>query len=98
MALMYLLVDNELDDWIAMCIHHCVTILLVIFSYMTLHHQEGTMVQIAHDFVDIFLYSAKACHNLGIQMGANVLFMLFVITKLLCRLIYFPWVIIIPGT
>jgi hypothetical protein len=53
-----------IKDFIELCIHHSVTILLIIFSYCSSQHRIGLNVLIIHDFSDIFLYSTKVLHYL----------------------------------
>jgi hypothetical protein len=54
-----LIVDEKLEDFSQMLIHHCISILLISLSYFCFFHKIGIIVLFIHDIVDIFLYSAK---------------------------------------
>jgi sphingoid base N-palmitoyltransferase len=51
--------DQKLEDFTQMLIHHFVSILLISLSYFCFFHKIGIIVLFIHDIVDIFLYSAK---------------------------------------
>jgi len=89
-------IDEWLDDFWEMFLHHVITLILIVFSYCVLYHRLGSMILLIHDFVDIFLYVAKAFHDAGFQTVANILFIGFVIALPVVRLWYFGVHLIIP--
>jgi hypothetical protein len=89
-------IDEKLDDFWEMFLHHVITLILIVFSYCVLYHRLGSMILLIHDFVDIFLYVAKAFHDAGFQTVANVLFIGFVIALPVVRLWYFGLHLIMP--
>jgi hypothetical protein len=99
MLLYHIYFDTILDDFIVLLMHHIVTILLVSISYAGLHHRQGSVVFILHDFVDIFLYGAKFANYLGTEQIATVMFILFASSMCVCRLIAFPnWIYYVFAT
>ena len=85
------------SDAIEMIIHHVVTILLIVFSYLLNFSRIGTVILLLHDAADVFLESAK-CFNYiskakGREWAKNVcdaVFALFAITFFITRLVFFP--------
>jgi hypothetical protein len=51
--------ETKRKDFVELCIHHSVTILLIVFSYSSSQHRIGLNVLLIHDISDILLYSTK---------------------------------------
>ena len=89
-----------------MVIHHIVTILLIIISYLTNFNRGGIFVFFIHDISDIFLESAKfinyiaKTNNNNIYFGlqwrniTDIIFVIFTITFAITRLYVYPFYII----
>lgn len=77
-ALLFLVIDEHRKDFFIMGLHHVVSICLVMGSYLCGWTRFGAVVLALHDVGDVFLYAAKAAHNLGgchgIDSGLFVLF------------------------
>jgi len=56
--------ETKRKDFIELCVHHLVTIMLILFSYCGSQHRIGLNVLIIHDLSDIILYSVKVFHYL----------------------------------
>lgn len=54
-----LFIDEKLDDFIEMLVHHISSLGMLIFSFFFYGHQPGMIILVLHDFVDVFLYAAK---------------------------------------
>lgn len=85
-ALLFLVVDEHRKDFGIMVVHHVVSICLVVGSYLGGWVRFGAIVLALHDVGDVFLYGAKAAHNLGGCFGADTgLFVLFAVTFYVTR-------------
>lgn len=90
------------SDSIEMIAHHVITISLIILSHIYNFHRYGTVLLILHDISDVFLESAK-CFNYISQVprwkhwhiACDGLFVGFVITFFVCRLVLFPRVFLL---
>lgn len=90
-ALLFLVVDEHRKDFGIMVVHHVVSICLVVGSYLGGWVRFGAIVLALHDVGDVFLYGAKAAHNLGGCFGADTgLFVLFAVTFYVTRLVCLP--------
>jgi len=88
-----LFIDEKLKDFVEMVLHHIATIMLITFCLSAHHHRVGSLVLILHDFVDIFLYSAKAFHHMNNEMMSSALFVGFTLSFLYMRLMLLPYII-----
>eukprot|EP01041_Mallomonas_annulata_P001469 gene1469-2828_t len=102
-AYLHLLMYTEIhrSDALEMGIHHLLTILLIIFSYISNFTRIGTVILILHDSADIFLESAKCFNYYSKVKGhehtsiiCDILFAMFAITFFITRLILYPRVIL----
>jgi len=75
-----LFIDERMKDFGEMLTHHIITVALIAFSIVSSYHRAGSVVILLHDVVDVFLYSAKACHESNKTNVANFLFGLFVLS------------------
>ncbi len=85
------------SDSVEMILHHLVTILLIVFSYLTSFTRIGSSILLLHDSADIFLESAKVFNyisktsgNKGLSIYCDTLFAIFALTFLVTRLILYP--------
>ena len=92
-SLTFMAVETTRKDARELFIHHIATITLVSMSYLYSYFRIGFVVMLIHDIGDIFLYSAKSFHYLGMKRITNVLFISFVIAFVIFRLLVFPMVI-----
>eukprot|EP01028_Stygiella_incarcerata_P013060 TRINITY_DN8111_c0_g1_i2.p1 TRINITY_DN8111_c0_g1~~TRINITY_DN8111_c0_g1_i2.p1 ORF type:complete len:313 (+),score=63.39 TRINITY_DN8111_c0_g1_i2:239-1177(+) len=79
--------DARRSDWNQFIIHHVSTILVTGCAYYFRQHRASVMILILHNVSDIFLYSAKVSKYLGYAGLTDVLFLLFAVSFLMCRLI-----------
>lgn len=85
-ALLFLVIDEHRKDFAIMVVHHVVSICLVVGSYLGGWVRFGAIVLALHDVGDVFLYAAKAAHNLGGCYGADTgSFVLFAVTFYVTR-------------
>lgn len=92
-----LFIDEKLSDFWEMLVHHIATIMLISFCLTSSHHRVGSLVLILHDFVDIFLYGAKAFHHLKNETMSTVLFVGFTLAFLIMRLLFLPYIIYLAA-
>lgn len=85
------------SDAAEMIVHHMVTILLIVFSYLLNFSRIGSIILLLHDLSDVFLESAKCFNYISKAKGrkwakyiCDVMFAIFAITFFLTRLVYFP--------
>ncbi len=83
--------DVRRKDFLAMFIHHIVTIVLIGYSYSVNFVRNGILVLMCHDPCDVFLELAKLCKYAGKQLGADILFGAFVASWAFLRLFYLPF-------
>ena len=81
------------DFWI-MFIHHCVTLILFIFSWACNLVRIGTLVIVMHDFADIPLEFGKMMAYAKRNLFADISFVVFSLFWIISRLIVFPYRII----
>jgi hypothetical protein len=87
-----LFIDEKMKDFTEMVIHHIITVTLILFSITSSFHRCGSLIILLHDFVDVFLYNAKMSHEIGREMAANILFILFTISFFILRLVCLPYI------
>eukprot|EP00455_Lapot_gusevi_P026861 TRINITY_DN2834_c0_g7_i1.p1 TRINITY_DN2834_c0_g7~~TRINITY_DN2834_c0_g7_i1.p1 ORF type:complete len:368 (-),score=94.98 TRINITY_DN2834_c0_g7_i1:52-1155(-) len=86
--------DVQRKDFLAMFIHHIVTILLVFCSYACNYVRIGVLVLLCHDTADVALEFAKLAKYAGYQFIADLGFVAFTLLFFVFRLVIFPfWVI-----
>lgn len=74
--------------------HHVATVALIVFSYLAKFARVGSVVLSLHDASDIFLEIGKMTKYGGSNLIPSLAFILFAVSWVLLRLIYFPfWVI-----
>eukprot|EP00062_Callorhinchus_milii_P026610 gi/632988923/ref/XP_007883370.1/ PREDICTED: ceramide synthase 5-like [Callorhinchus milii] len=82
--------DVKRKDFVVMCIHHHVTILLLTIAYVANMIRAGAIVLLLHDAADIFLELAKMANYAKWQRLCNTFFLLFAVVFIVTRLIIYP--------
>ena len=84
------------DAW-EMIAHHCITITLLVASFLTNYTRIGSLILFIHDFSDVLLELAKVLNytsqpksNNWIKPYVDALFAIFMITFFVTRLVIFP--------
>ncbi|OZC05580.1 Longevity-assurance protein [Onchocerca flexuosa] len=77
-----------------MTIHHIITIVLLLFSFVMNLVRIGTLILFTHDIADIFLELGKLCRYAKWETALPIFFAIFAIVWIITRLIYFPFFII----
>ncbi|CAI9785325.1 unnamed protein product [Fraxinus pennsylvanica] len=81
------------DFWASMG-HHVATFILIVLSYKFRFARVGSVVLALHDASDVFLEVGKMSKYGGAETLASFSFVLFVLSWVLLRLIYYPfWVL-----
>lgn len=85
------------SDAMQMIFHHFVTILLLVTSYLNNYTRIGASILLIHDIPDILLegakclnYTAKAKGNAWLQPIVDGIFVIFMLTFFVTRLMIFP--------
>ncbi|KAK3442848.1 hypothetical protein EUGRSUZ_B03093 [Eucalyptus grandis] len=74
--------------------HHVATVILIVLSYIFRFARVGSVVLALHDASDVFLEIGKMSKYIGAEMVASGAFLLFVLSWIILRLIYYPfWII-----
>ncbi|KAL5553569.1 hypothetical protein UlMin_040970 [Ulmus minor] len=74
--------------------HHVATVILIVLSYIFRFARVGSIVLALHDASDVFLEVGKMSKYSGAEQVASIAFILFVLSWVLLRLIYYPfWVL-----
>lgn len=74
--------------------HHVATVVLIVLSYMVRLGRVGSVVLALHDASDVFIEIGKMSKYSGYETVASISFVLFVISWIILRLIYYPfWVL-----
>ncbi|KAG8652306.1 hypothetical protein MANES_06G077800v8 [Manihot esculenta] len=74
--------------------HHVATVILIVLSYIFRFVRVGSVVLALHDASDIFLEIGKMSKYSGAEGIASFAFILFVLSWIILRLIYYPfWVL-----
>lgn len=74
--------------------HHFATLILILLSYILRFARVGSVVLAIHDASDVLLEIGKMSKYSGAETLASISFILFVISWLVLRLIYYPfWVL-----
>ncbi|KAJ6718652.1 LAG1 LONGEVITY ASSURANCE-like protein 3 [Salix purpurea] len=74
--------------------HHVATVILIVLSYILRFGRAGSIVLAIHDASDVFLEIGKMSKYSGAEGIASFAFILFVLSWILLRLIYYPfWVL-----
>lgn len=88
-----LFLDTRHSDFIEMVVHHLATIALIVMSYIYGYLRVGIITLALHDVGDIFLYSSKLTHHMGIKGVDIFLFACFVIVFYVTRLVMYSRIV-----
>lgn len=93
--LIFLFFDTKSSDFIALLIHHLITLSIVVASWAIGFTRVGSFTMVLHDVSDVFLEVAK-CFNYSqkkhpkLSTGADVAFVIFATTFFYLRLYIYP--------
>ncbi|KAL2542785.1 LAG1 longevity assurance3 [Abeliophyllum distichum] len=74
--------------------HHVATCILIVLSYIFRFARVGSVVLALHDASDVFLEIGKMSKYSGVEAVASFSFVLFVLSWVLLRLIFYPfWIL-----
>ncbi|XLU61199.1 hypothetical protein S245_020408, partial [Arachis hypogaea] len=74
--------------------HHVATFILIVLSYIFRFARVGSVVLALHDASDVFLEIGKMSKYSGAETIASIAFILFILSWVLLRLIYYPfWIL-----
>ncbi|CAH8382374.1 unnamed protein product [Eruca vesicaria subsp. sativa] len=74
--------------------HHIATLILIVLSYVCSFSRVGSVVLALHDASDVFLEVGKMSKYSGAERIASFSFILFVMSWIILRLIYYPfWIL-----
>ncbi|KAL1568515.1 Ceramide synthase 1 loh3 [Salvia divinorum] len=74
--------------------HHVATFILIVLSYVFRFARAGSVILALHDASDVFLEVGKMSKYSGAEALASFSFVLFVISWVILRLIYYPfWIL-----
>lgn len=86
--------ETRRSDFGVSMIHHVSTAILIMLSYICSFARVGSVVLALHDASDVFLEVGKMSKYRRAEALASFAFVLFVLSWVLLRLIYFPfWVL-----
>ncbi|KAJ4754145.1 LAG1 longevity assurance-like protein [Rhynchospora pubera] len=86
--------ETKRSDFGVSMTHHVATAVLIALSYIFRFARVGSVVLAIHDASDVFLEIGKMAKYTHCEWLASFAFLLFVVSWVLLRLIYFPfWVI-----
>ena len=96
-CILFLAVETRRKDFQKLVMHHILTFILVIGSFVYNFHRLGMLVLLLHDVVDILLYFAKSLNYKQYHTLADIFFGIFAILFFFCRIILLPIYCIIPS-
>lgn len=74
--------------------HHVATVILIVLSYVLRFSRVGSIVLALHDASDIFLEIGKMSKYTGAEGVASVSFVIFSLSWIILRLVYYPfWIL-----
>ncbi|XP_029429010.1 ceramide synthase 6-like [Rhinatrema bivittatum] len=82
--------DIKRKDFWAMCIHHNVTILIMVSAYIHKITRLGSFCLMVLDMADVILEAGKIANYLHWRKACNGIFWVFAIVFLVSRLVLFP--------
>jgi len=92
-AIVSVLLEHKRKDFVEMIVHHFVTVLLILVSFVTGNYRAGCSLMILFDPADVPLHVAKQFKYLGQQTLADISFAAFFLLFLVMRMILYPFVV-----
>lgn len=89
--------DTKKKDFIAMLVHHLVTIALITLSGMNFMHKIGTVIMLTFDVCDVLLEMARIFHKLDYHNATLTFFVSFTASWFRNRLFIY-YLYILPST
>ncbi|KAK7110426.1 ceramide synthase 5-like [Littorina saxatilis] len=89
-----LFTDHKRKDFTEMIVHHCATLGLMFLSWMVNFTRVGTLVLLVHDCVDPLMEAAKMAKYLKKEALCTALFVCFLLTWVVTRMMLYPFKII----
>ena len=84
------IIDTKRKDFWQMFVHHIVTILLLVLSWVCNFHRIGALVLAIHDVADVPLELAKLAKYCNMQRPADLVFAIFTCTWIYTRCYLLP--------
>ncbi|GIL71788.1 hypothetical protein Vretimale_774 [Volvox reticuliferus] len=81
------------DYWV-MQTHHCCTVVLIYYNYISGYQRWGCLIMMLHDINDVIMEIAKCLNYAELHAAANTVFALFVAAWAGLRLYAFPAILI----
>lgn len=85
--------DQRRSDYAELMLHHCVTMGLLVMSYMYGYTRVGVIVIALHDVSDILLYFAKFVHYLNMKGFDTCIFGVFALTFYVTRMLMYARIV-----
>jgi ceramide synthetase len=86
--------ETRRSDFGVSMAHHVATAMLIVLSYIFRFARVGSVVLAIHDASDVFLEIGKMSKYSGAEALASIAFIIFVLSWIILRLIYYPlWVL-----
>lgn len=97
-CIFFLWIETIRHDFHALLLHHVVTCVLILFSYVCSFWRVGAVILLTHNFADIVLYSAKSVYyTTCFPSLVDGLFVVFVVVFFASRLVFFPLFCLRPA-
>eukprot|EP01018_Ginkgo_biloba_P002348 Gb_35987 [translate_table: standard] len=86
--------ETRRSDFVVTMTHHVATVILIILSYLLRFARVGSVVLAIHDATDVFLEFSKMIKYTGSDLIPSISFIVFLISWVVLRLIYYPfWIL-----
>lgn len=86
--------ETRRSDFLVTAMHHVATSVLIMLSYVLRFSRIGSVVLAIHDISDVILEFSKMLRYIGYDRLPSVTFIIFLISWIVLRLIYYPiWII-----
>ncbi|KAK0573448.1 hypothetical protein LWI29_008157 [Acer saccharum] len=86
--------ETRRSDFGVSMAHHVATLILILLSYVARFARVGSVVLALHDASDVFLEVGKMSKYSGAEGVASFSFLLFVLSWIVLRLLYYPfWIL-----
>ncbi|XP_020522817.1 ASC1-like protein isoform X1 [Amborella trichopoda] len=86
--------ETRRSDFGVSMAHHVATLILIVLSYIFRFARVGSVVLALHDASDVFLEIGKMSKYCGAESVASFAFILFVLSWVILRLVYYPlWIL-----